>query len=111
MYKTFDPKYTNSHDEDSSRCKNNERVCKSLIEKLLRLTETESAKSLFLTKMISALQDLVEQAEAIANIDTNLNLDHMSPSYKNMTNEKLDYQWRSGELYKTRKEAQKKKKI
>ena len=82
-----------------------------MIEKLLRLTEIESAKSLFLTKMISALQDLVEEAEAISNIDTNLNLDHMSPSYKNMTNEKLDYQWRPEELYKTRKEAQKKKKI
>ena len=111
MYKTFDPKYTNSHDEDSSRCKNNERVYKSLIEKLLRLTENESVKSLFLPKIISASQDLVKQAEAIANIDTNLNLDHMSPSHKNMTNEKLDYQWRPGELYKTRKEAQKKKKI
>ena len=82
-----------------------------MIEKLLGLTETESIKSLFLPKIISALQDLVEQAEAIANIDTNLNLDHMSPSYKTMTNEKLDYQWRSAKLYKTRKEAQKRKKI
>ena len=82
-----------------------------MIEKLLGLTETESIKSLFLSKIISALQDLVEQAEAIANIDTNLNLDHMSPSYKTMTNEKLDYQWRSAKLYKTRKEAQKRKKI
>ena len=26
MYKTFDPKYTNPHYEDSSRCKNNKRV-------------------------------------------------------------------------------------
>ena len=32
MYKTFDQRYTNSHDEDSSRCKNNERVYKSLIK-------------------------------------------------------------------------------
>ena len=82
MCKTFDLWYTNSHDEDSSRCKNNERVYKSLIEKLLRLTENESVKSLFLPKMISVSQDLVKQAEAIANIDTNLNLDHMSPSSK-----------------------------
>ena len=112
MYKTFDPKYTNPHYEDSSRCKNNERVCnKSLIERLLRLTETESVKSLFFPKMISALQDLVKQAEAIANTDTSLNLDHMSPSYKPMPNEKLDYQWRPGNLYKTRKEVQKKKKV
>ena len=48
--------------------------------------------------MISALQDLVTEAEAILNIDTNLNLDHMSPSYKSMPNEKLDYQWRPGKL-------------
>ena len=34
--------------------------------------------------MTSALQDLMKQAEAIPNIDTNLNLDHMSPSYKSM---------------------------
>ena len=100
MYKTFDSKYTNTHYEDSSRWKNNVRVCKSLIERLLRLVETESVKSLFLPKMISALQDLVKQAEAIANIDTGLNLDHMSPSYKPMPNEKLGYQWRSGKLYK-----------
>ena len=33
MYKIFDPKYTISHDEDSSRCKNNDRVSESLIEK------------------------------------------------------------------------------
>ena len=32
MNKTFDQRHTNSHDEDSSRCKNNERVYKSLIE-------------------------------------------------------------------------------
>ena len=63
-----------------------------MIERLLRLTETESVKSLFLPKMISALQDLVKQAEAIANIGTSLNLDQMSPSYKPMPNEKLDYQ-------------------
>ena len=69
-----------------------------MIEKLLRLTETESIKSLFLPKMISALQDLVTEAEAIPNINTNLNLDHMSPSYKSMPNEKLDYQWRPGKL-------------
>ena len=94
MYESFDPKYTNPHYEDSSRWKNNERVCKSLIERSVRLTETQSVKSLFLPKMISALQDLVKQAEAIANIDTNLNLDHMPPSYKFMPNEKLDYQWR-----------------
>ena len=111
MYKTFDPKYTNPHYEDSSRCENNKRVCKSLIERLLRLTETESVKSLFLPKMILASQALVRQAEAIANINTNLNLDHMSPSYKPMPNEKLDYQWRPGKLYKTRKEVQKKKKV
>ena len=111
MYKTFDPKYTNPHYEDSSRCKNNEKVCKSLIKKLLRLTETESVKSLFLPKMISVLQDLLKQAEAIANIDTNLNLDHMSPSYKPMPNEKLDYQWRPGKLYKTRKEVKRMKKV
>ena len=62
--------------------------------------------------MISALQDLVKQAEAITNIDTSLNLDHMSPSYKPIPNEKLDYyQWRPGKLYKTRKEVQKKKKV
>ena len=88
--KTFDPKYTNSHDEDSGRRKNNEKVCKSLTEKLLRLTKTASVKSLFLQKLISALQDLVKQAEAIANIDTNLNLDQMLPSYKPMPNEKLE---------------------
>ena len=41
--------------------------------------------------MISASQNLVKQAEAIANIDTNLNLDHVSPSYKPMPYEKLDY--------------------
>ena len=111
MYKTFDPKYTNTHYEDSSRCKNNVRVCKSLTERLLRLTETESIKSLFLPKMISALQDLVKQAEDIVNIDTGLNLDHMSPSYKPMPNEKLGYQWRPGKLYKTRKEVKKKKKV
>ena len=69
-----------------------------MIEKLLRLTETKSVKSLFLPKMISALQDLVTEAEAILNIDTNLNLDHMSPSYKSMPNEKLDYQWRPEKL-------------
>ena len=97
-YKTFDPKYANPHHEDSSRCKNNESACKTLIEKLLRLTETKSVKSLFLPKMISALQDLVTEAEAILNIDTNLNLDHMSPSYKSMPNEKLDYQWRPEKL-------------
>ena len=111
MYKTFDPKYTNPQYEDSNRCKNNERVCKLLIEKLLRLTETESVKSLFLPKMVSALQDLVKQAEAIANIDINPNLDYISPSYKPMPNEKLDYQWKPGKLYKTRKEVQKKKKV
>ena len=48
--------------------------------------------------MISALQDFMKQAEAIPNTDTNLNLDHMSPSYKSMPNEKLDYQWRPGKL-------------
>ena len=111
MYKTFHPKYTNPHYEDNSRCKNNKRACKSLIERLLRLTEIESVKSLFLPKMISALQDLVKQAEAIANIDTNLNLDHMSPSYKPMPNENLDYQWSPGKLHKTRKEVQKKEKV
>ena len=51
-YKTFDGEYTNSQYEDNSRWKNNERVCKPLIEKLLRLTKTESVKSLFLPKMI-----------------------------------------------------------
>ena len=61
--------------------------------------------------MISALQDLVKQAETVANIDTNLNLDYMSLSYKSMPNEKLDYQWRPGKLYKTRKEVQKKRKV
>ena len=81
-----------------------------MIEKLLRLTETESVESLFLPKMISALQDLVKQAEAIANIDTDLNLVYMSPSCKPMPNEKLDYQWRPGKLYKTRKEVQKRRK-
>ena len=40
--------------------------------------------------MISASQNLVKQAEAIANIDTNLNLDQMLPSYKPMPNEKLE---------------------
>ena len=54
---------------------------------------------------------MVKQAEAIANIDTNLNLDHMSPPYKPKPNKKLDYQWRPGKLYKTRKEVQKKKRI
>ena len=52
--------------------------------------ETESVKSLFLPKMISLLQDLVKQAEAIPIIESNLNLDHMSPSYKHMPNEKLN---------------------
>ena len=61
--------------------------------------------------MISQLQDLEKQAEAIANIDTNLNLDHMSPSYKPMPNGKLDYHWRRGKLYQTRKEVQENKKI
>ena len=84
----------NSHDKDSSRCKHNERVCKSLIEKLLRLMEIQSVKLFFLPKMLSALQDLLKQAEAIAYIDTNLNLDHISPFYKPMPNEELDYQWR-----------------
>ena len=42
--------------------------------------------------MISALQqDLVKQGEAISNIDTNLNLDYLSSSYKLMPNEKFDY--------------------
>ena len=53
--------------------------------------------------MISTLQDLVKQSEAIVNIDTNLNLDNESPSYKPLINEKLDYQWRLGKLYKARK--------
>ena len=61
--------------------------------------------------MISTFQNLLKQTEAIADIDTNLNLDHMSPSYKSMPNEKLVYQRRPGKLYKTRKEAQKKKKV
>ena len=61
--------------------------------------------------MTLALQDLVKQAEVIANIDNNLNLDHMSPSYKHVPNEKLNYQWRPGKMDKTHKEVQKKKKI
>ena len=61
--------------------------------------------------MALALQDLVKQAEAIANTDTNLNLDRMSSLYKHMPNEKLGYQWRPGKLYKTRQEVQKTKKI
>ena len=52
MYKFFDPKHTNPDYEDSSRCKNNKRVCKSLTERLLRLTKTESVKLLSLPKMI-----------------------------------------------------------
>ena len=52
----------------------------------------------------------MKQAEAIANIDTDLNLDYMSPSYKPMPNGKLDYQRRPGKLYKTRKEVQKRRK-
>ena len=94
LYKTFDPKYTNPQYEDKDRCKNNERVCKSLIKKILCLT----------------LQDLMKQAEAIANIATNINLDYMSPSYKPMPNEKLVYQWKPGKLYKTCKEVQKRRK-
>ena len=35
----------------------------------------------------------------------------MSPSYKPMPNEKLDYQWRPRKLHDTRKEVQGKKKI
>ena len=48
----------------------------------------------------------MKQAEAIANIDINLNLDYMSPSCQPMPNERLDYQWRPEKLYKTRKEVQ-----
>ena len=73
--------------------------------------ETESVKSLFLPKMISLLQDLVKQAEAIPIIESNLNLDHMSPSYKHMPNEKLNQQWWPEKLDKTHKEVQIKKKI
>ena len=69
-----------------------------MIKKLLHLTETESVKSLFLPKLILAGEDLVKQAEAIANVDTNLNLDYMLSSYKPMPNEKLHYQWRPGKL-------------
>ena len=98
IYKTFDLKYTNPRYEDSSRCKNNERVCKSLIKKLLHLTVTESVKSLFLPKLILVGEDLVKQAEAIANVDSNLNLDYMLSSYKPMPNEKSHYQWRPGKL-------------
>ena len=47
--------------------------------------------------MISALQDLVKQEEAIANIDTKLNLNYKLQSYKPMPNERLDYQWRGQE--------------
>ena len=43
--------------------------------------ETESVKSLFLPKTILALDDLVKQAEAIANLGTNSNLES---SYKHM---------------------------
>ena len=98
IYKTFDLKYTNPRYEDSSKCKNNERVCKSLIKKLLHLTVTESVKSLFLPKLILVGEDLVKQAEAIANVDSNLNLDYMLSSYKPMPNEKSHYQWRPGKL-------------
>ena len=48
--------------------------------------------------MISALQDFMKQAEAIPNTDTNLNLDHMSPSCKSIPNAKIDYQWRPEKL-------------
>ena len=52
-----------------------------------------------------------KKAEAIAKIDTNLNLESMSPSYKSVPNEKLYYQWRPRKLYKTCNRVQKKKKI
>ena len=71
------------------------RVCKSLIKKLLDLMETESVKSLFLPKTILVLDDLVKQAEAIANLGTNSNLES---SYKRMPSEKSYYQCRSGKM-------------
>ena len=48
--------------------------------------------------MILAQEDLVKQAEAIANVDTNLSLDYILSSYKPMPNEKSYYQWRPGKL-------------
>ena len=69
-----------------------------MIKKLLHLTETQCVQSLFLPKMILAREDLVKQAEAIANVDTNLSLDYILSSYKPMPNEKSYYQWRPGKL-------------
>ena len=66
-----------------------------MIKKLLDLMETESVKSLFLPKTILVLDDLVKQAEAIANLGTNSNLES---SYKRMPSEKSYYQCRSGKM-------------
>ena len=57
--------------------------------------ETESVKSLFLPKTILALDDLVKQAEALANLGTNSNLES---SYKHMPIEKSYYQCRPGKM-------------